>query len=155
MSYTISKSAGNRSSSVDGKGVFWQSSYDWSQNVMEGFDPSFTWTLHWVSSLWEKDIVYGSVPSSLLPKGTVPFTALVCPLAFLDIPSHAIPPHTSLSTLLTVSEVLVMHAPHHSQYKVEVSRPQGCPLRTYTPGLYSLMYTPPTLHIVYQDQARV
>ena len=64
-------------------------------------------------------------------------SALCSPHVPFGIPRHSFTcpsPYTSLSTLLTVSEVLVMHAPYHSQYKVEVSRPQGCPLQTYTPG---------------------
>ena len=35
------------------------------------------------------DSMYTSLLSSLFPKGTLPFAALVCPLAFLDIPSCA------------------------------------------------------------------
>ena len=39
---------------------------------------------------------------------------------------------TLLFTLLTVSEVLVMHAPYHSQYKVKYAIVQGASTYVYT-----------------------
>ena len=62
---------------------------------------------------------------SFLSKGRVPFAALPCPVAFLDISSYYKP----FFMLPTVSEALVVHVLYHSQYKVKaVSRPPGVPL---------------------------
>ena len=64
-----------------------------------------------------------SVLSSILAKGTVPCAALMCPLAFTSLHVPFLYVTTLLSTLLTVSEVLVIHAPYHSQYKVQTKCP--------------------------------
>lgn len=62
----------------------------------------------------EKHTVSASALSSLLPKGTVPLWITV--VFVLDILSCVSLLHF---TLVTVSEVIAMRAPYHSQYKVK------------------------------------